>query len=56
MALTGTRRDAAALALARGLNLTTLAKETGVGRRTPHRRLADDPDFRRRADEARDPL
>jgi hypothetical protein len=56
MALTGTQRDAAALAIARGLHVKTAAHETGVGLRTLHRWLAEDQAFRRRVDELREGL
>ena len=56
MALTGIQRDAAALAIARGQNVKTAAKETGVGLRTLHRWLTKDQDFQRRIDELRDDL
>jgi hypothetical protein len=56
MALTGTQRDAAALAIARGLNVKTAAQETGVGLRTLHRWLAEDQAFRRRVDDLREGL
>jgi hypothetical protein len=56
VALTGTQRDAAALAIARGQNVKTAAEETGVGLRTLHRWLAEDQAFRQRVDELRDTL
>ena len=56
MALTGTQRDAAALAIARGQNVKTAAKETGVGLRTLHRWLTEDRAFRQRVDELREEL
>jgi hypothetical protein len=56
VALTGTQREAAALALARGLNVKAAAKESGVGLRTLHRWLAEDQAFQRRAGELRDQL
>ena len=56
MALTGTQREVAALAIARGLNVKTAAEETGVGLRTLHRWLADDQAFRRRIEELREGL
>ncbi len=56
MALTGTQRDAVALAIARGQNVKTAAKETGVGLRTLHRWLAEDPAFRQRVNELREGL
>jgi hypothetical protein len=56
VALTGNQREAAALALARGLNVKRAAEESGVGLRTLHRWLAEDPAFRRRADELREQL
>jgi hypothetical protein len=56
VALTGNQREAAALALARGLNVKAAAAESGVGLRTLHRWLAEDQAFRRRTDELRDHL
>jgi hypothetical protein len=56
VALTGNKRDAAALAIARGLNVKTAARETGVGLRTLHRWLTEDQGFRHRVDELREGL
>jgi transposase len=54
MALTGNQRDAAAQAIARGMNVKKAAKETGVGERTLHRWLKKDPAFQRRVEEFRE--
>jgi hypothetical protein len=56
MALSGNKREAAALAIARGLSVKEAAAETGVGLRTLHRWLADDSSFRLRVDQLRDEL
>ena len=51
MALNGMRREKAAMALARGLNVKRAAEESGVGLRTLHRWLATESAFRQRVDE-----
>ena len=56
MALTDTQRDAAALAIARGLHVKAAAQETGVGLRTLHRWLAEDRAFQQRVGELREGL
>jgi hypothetical protein len=56
MALTGNQREAAALALARGLTVKRAAVESAVGQRTLHRWLAEDPAFQRRVAELRQGL
>jgi hypothetical protein len=53
MALTGNQREAAALAIARGMSVKSAAQETRVGRRTLHRWLKEDPSFQLRVNELR---
>ncbi len=56
MAVSGIRRDAAALALARGLRVPQVSQETQISERTLYRWSAEDEAFQQRVEEFRHEL